>query len=135
MLSFNRSCTFIWCSCRWLWASKWSLSRWIIERKLFWTISLTLAHLHTSISPPELFTFNWLVIPNLDFFFTKSTSGVVLNLVKMKNRTAGSGHNCYTNINFTFFRVFSANIFNPPKPLDTTLDDVAISHKLTSPSK
>ena len=134
MLSFNRSCTFIWCSCRWLWASKWSLSRWIIERKLFWTISLTLAHLHTSISPPELFTFNWLAIPNLDFFFTKSTSGVVLNLVKMKNRATESGHNYHTSINFTFSRVFSANIFNLPKLLNTRLDDVIISNKLTSPS-
>ena len=51
----------------------------------------------------------------------------------MKNRTTESGHNCYTNINFTFSRVFSANIFNPPKLLNTTLDDVKYSNKLTSP--
>ena len=52
----------------------------------------------------------------------------------MKNRTTESGHNCYTNINFTFSRVFSPNIFNPPKLLNTTLDDVKISNKLVSVS-
>ena len=52
----------------------------------------------------------------------------------MKNRTIESGHNCYTDINFTFSQIFSANIFNPPKLLNTTLDDVTISNKLTSPS-
>ena len=50
----------------------------------------------------------------------------------MKNRTTESGHNYYSHINFTFSGIFSANIFNPPKPLDKTLDDVTISNKLTS---
>ena len=52
----------------------------------------------------------------------------------MKNGTMESEHSCYTNINFTLSRVFSPNIFNPPKFLDTTLDDVTISNKLTNPS-
>ena len=59
---------------------------------------------------------------------------MVLNLVKIKNRTTEPGHICYTNKNFTFYRGFSPNIFNPPKLLNTTLDDVAISKKLTSAS-
>ena len=58
LLTFNRSCTFIWCFRLWLWSSKQWLKRWIIERNLFWTRSLTLAQLHTSISPPELVIFN-----------------------------------------------------------------------------
>ena len=33
-----------------------------------------------------------------------------------------------------FPRFFSPNIFNPPKLLNTTLDDVKISNKLTSVS-
>ena len=49
---------------------------------------------------------------------------------KQDNRAFG--HNCYTNINSTFFRVFSPNIFNPSKLLNTILDDVTISNKLTS---
>ena len=32
-----------------------------------------------------------------------------------------------------FPRLFSPNIFNPPKLINTTLDDVIISNKLTSP--
>ena len=52
----------------------------------------------------------------------------------MKNRTTELGHNCYINVNFTFSRVFSAKTFSPPKLLNTTLDDVTISNKLTSPS-
>ena len=52
LLTFNRSRTFIWCFCRWLWASKCWFSRWIIERNLFWTRLLMLVILDTSISPP-----------------------------------------------------------------------------------
>ena len=70
----------------------------------------------------------------LGFAFTKRDSGVLLNLVKMKSKTTESGHNCYTNTNSTFSRVFTPNIFNPPKLLNITLNDVTISNKLTSPS-
>ena len=52
----------------------------------------------------------------------------------MENRLIESGHNCYTNINFKFSQAFSPNIFNPPKFKNTTIDDVTISNKLTSPS-
>ena len=47
----------------------------------------------------------------LSFVFTKSISSVVLNLVKMRNRTTVSRHNCYTNINFTFSQVFFSKHF------------------------
>ena len=61
-------------------------------------------------------------------------SGVSLKLVKMKSRTTKSGHDCNTNIHCTFSQVFSPNIFNRPKLLNTTLDDARISNKLTSVS-
>ena len=110
LLTFNRSWTFIWCFRRWLWLSKCWLSRWIIERNLFWTRSLTLAHLHKSISPSEAVIFNWLEF-RIKIIFTKSISGVGLKLVKMKNRTTKSGHDCYTNIHCTFSQVFFSKHF------------------------
>ena len=64
LLTSNRYCTFIWCFRQSLWSSERWLSRWIIERNLFWTRLSTLAHLHTSISPSELVIFNWLTFPN-----------------------------------------------------------------------
>ena len=52
----------------------------------------------------------------------------------MKNRTTKSGHEYYTNVHCTFLRFFSLKIFNPPKLLNATVDDVKISNKLTSVS-
>ena len=61
-------------------------------------------------------------------------SCVGLKMVKMKNRKRKSGHDCYTNIHCTFPQVFFSKISDPPKRLNTTLDHVKISKKLTSVS-
>ena len=44
--------------------------------EVFLTGSLTLVHLHTTINPPELVTFN-----RLEIVFIKSISGVVLKVL------------------------------------------------------
>ena len=86
----------------------------------------------------ELAHLNYLSLTDLQFrikiIFTKSISGVGLKLVKMKNRIIKSGHDCYINMHCTFSHVFSPGIFNPPDLLNTALDDVKISNKLTSVS-
>ena len=58
LLTFNRCYTFSWCFHWWLEANKCWLSKWIVERNLFWARALNPAHLQTSISPPELVTFS-----------------------------------------------------------------------------
>ena len=62
VLTFNVFDTFIWCFHQW--TTNYWLSRLIVKLNLFWTRALTSAHLHTSISPPELVILHWLTITN-----------------------------------------------------------------------
>ena len=112
LLTFSGSCTFIWCFCRWLWASKFWLSRCIIERNLFWTRSLALTHLHTSIIRLQLVTFNCLAIPNWDLFLPKVLVALYQIWWKWKTWQQSLGNRDFcTNINFTFSRAFFSKHF------------------------
>ena len=114
IVTFTRLHTFI-CFHRWLWAAKCWLSRWIVERNLFWTRTLTPAHLHTSISPSELVIFHYLHF-RITIIFTISISGVKVKLVKMKKQDKKVWVWLrYQYTLYIFQGFFSPNIFNPPK--------------------
>ena len=79
--AFNRFHTFIWCSIHHQ-INVGSVDE-LLNGIFFCNRASTVTHLHTRISPPESFTDLQI---RIKIIFTKSISGVVLKLVKMKTK-------------------------------------------------